>query len=167
MERMLELAELENRQVLEVREAIDLATLVSDARTGLASLSHKKKVVYEVQLEECEGLYGDPFLLLQALANLLRNALTFSPTRGQISVTGQQQNQRYCIQILDQGPGIPDFATAKVFERFYSLPAPEVGKGTGLGLSFVSEVAALHGGEASLTNYADGGAVATLCLPLS
>src|SRR4029453_4542498 len=67
---------------------------------------------------------------------------------------------------LDQGPGIPDYALTRVFERFYSLPRPEGGsRSSGLGLCFVAEVAALHGGRATLENVRDGGAIATLELP--
>ena len=53
--------------------------------------------------------------------------------------------------IADRGPGVPDYALPRVFERFYSLPRPEGGsRSSGLGLCFVAEVAALHGGSATL-----------------
>jgi len=67
----------------------------------------------------------------------------------------------------DHGPGLPDYAKARVFEKFFSLARPATGKrSTGLGLAFVREVAQLHAGSAKLTNHPDGGAVATLTLPL-
>ena len=57
------------------------------------------------------------------------------------------------IEIEDSGPGIPDYASVRVFERFYSLPRPDSGKkSTGLGLCFVKEVAQLHGGSVDLSN---------------
>ena len=66
----------------------------------------------------------------------------------------------------DAGPGVPDYARTRVFERFYSLARPGGGsRGSGLGLPFVAEVAALHDGDATLDNPADGGAVAVLSLP--
>ncbi len=66
----------------------------------------------------------------------------------------------------DQGPGIPEFAEGKVFEKFYSLARPATAKkSTGLGLSFVKEIAELHRGRATLKNQPGGGAVATLSLP--
>ena len=71
------------------------------------------------------------------------------------------------ISIDDSGPGVPDFATERIFERFYSLPRPDSGrKSTGLGLSFVREIALLHGGEATVANRPEGGARAILLLPL-
>ncbi len=72
------------------------------------------------------------------------------------------------ITVRDHGPGIPDYADDKVFERFYSLARPHSQKkSTGLGLAFVKEIASLHGGKVTLRNAGDGvGAVAVLALPL-
>ena len=68
--------------------------------------------------------------------------------------------------VRDRGPGIPDYAHERVFERFYSLPRPDSGqRSSGLGLPFVREVMRLHGGEASLRNRPEGGAEAVLSLP--
>jgi two-component system sensor histidine kinase CreC len=70
------------------------------------------------------------------------------------------------IAVEDSGPGVPDYALARVFERFYSLPRPDTGrKSSGLGLSIVREIARLHGGEAELANRPGGGARATLTVP--
>jgi two-component system sensor histidine kinase CreC len=68
--------------------------------------------------------------------------------------------------VSDHGPGVPDYALPRVFERFYSLPRPQGGsRSSGLGLCFVAEVAALHGGQARLANRDEGGARASLVLP--
>jgi two-component system sensor histidine kinase CreC len=68
--------------------------------------------------------------------------------------------------IEDRGPGMPDYALPRVFERFYSLPRPRTErKSTGLGLALVREIAHLHGGEATLANRPEGGARATLTIP--
>lgn len=66
--------------------------------------------------------------------------------------------------MTDNGRGIPDFALARVFERFYSLPREDGHKSSGLGLAFVREVARLHQGDISLRNRPEGGVVATLQL---
>ena len=72
------------------------------------------------------------------------------------------------MSVRDHGPGIPDYAEQKVFEKFYSLARPHSRKkSTGLGLSFVQEIAELHQGRATLGNGVDGGALATLSLPLA
>jgi len=70
--------------------------------------------------------------------------------------------------VRDHGPGIPEYAEDKVFEKFYSLARPHSNKkSTGLGLSFVKEIAELHHGRVSLKNAAGGGALAALSLPLT
>ena len=72
------------------------------------------------------------------------------------------------MTIRDHGPGIPEFADAKVFEKFFSLARPHSKrKSTGLGLAFVKEIAELHHGRVTLRNATGGGALATLSLPCS
>ena len=69
------------------------------------------------------------------------------------------------LTVTDQGPGIPDYALQKVFDKFFSLQRPESGeKSTGLGLNFVREVAELHNGQARLENRSEKGARATLVI---
>src|SRR5678815_5683346 len=68
----------------------------------------------------------------------------------------------------DEGPGIPEFARTRVFEKFFSLERPDTGKkSTGLGLNFVKEAAALHGGTIDLNNLPERGLRARLNLPVS
>jgi len=79
-----------------------------------------------------------------------------------VRATGRQVE----LAVRDRGPGLPEYARDRVFEKFFSLARPDTGKkSTGLGLALVKEVAALHGGSAKLANHPDGGAVATLTLP--
>ncbi|MCU7920467.1 MAG: two-component system sensor histidine kinase CreC [Candidatus Thiodiazotropha sp. (ex Epidulcina cf. delphinae)] len=165
IDRMLELAALEKCRELEHREPIDVTALVDDVTAAMAPLCKKKSISLDMDLEPAKDLEGDPFLLRQALTNLLQNALKFSSVGGVITITARRHDGLFCFQITDQGPGIPLYAEDKVFERFYSLPAPNERKGTGLGLSFVHEIAALHGGNASLENGKESGAVASLCIP--
>ena len=112
---------------------------------------------------------GDPFLLRQALGNLLDNAIDFAPEGSEVVLALRRAARHSAVlTVRDHGPGIPDYAQAKVFEKFYSLARPHSQKkSTGLGLAFVREIAALHGGRIELANAAGGGAVATLTLPLS
>ena len=109
---------------------------------------------------------GDVFLLRRALGNLIDNAVAFSPPAGTVELVVEQVEGQVRFIVRDRGPGIPDYAQERVFERFYSLPRPEGGqRSSGLGLPFVREVMRLHGGEATLHNRSDGGAEAVLSLP--
>ena len=84
-----------------------------------------------------------------------------------ITLTTLEDEATHCIQIYNSGELIPEYAEARLFERFYSLPRPDGSpKSTGLGLAIVREVVKLHGGDISLFN-ADNmqGVVAELVLP--
>jgi two-component system sensor histidine kinase CreC len=108
---------------------------------------------------------GDPFLLQQAVGNLIDNAIDFAPENSPLEIIVAACDCGCEIRVRDHGAGAPDFALPRLFERFFSLPRPATGrKSTGLGLAFVQEVARLHGGSASFANHPDGGAVATLRL---
>ncbi|MCC5022939.1 MAG: hypothetical protein J6386_09170 [Candidatus Synoicihabitans palmerolidicus] len=106
------------------------------------------------------------FLLLQAVINLVRNVIEFSPRDGTVDVYCGAVEGEWEVAVVDQGPGIPDYAKARVFDRFYSLPRPVSGqKSTGLGLSFVQEIIVRHGGKVGLDNAVKHGARAWLKLP--
>jgi two-component system sensor histidine kinase CreC len=106
--------------------------------------------------------------LHRAVTNLVANALDFSPDGGTVTLALQVRRNSVELSVRDQGPGVPDYAEHKVFEKFYSLARPHSHrKSTGLGLAFVKEIAALHQGRATLKNLVDGGALATLSLPLA
>jgi two-component system sensor histidine kinase CreC len=161
IDKLLALAAVEHKQQLEVRERIDLLALVEDAATQCA------KGGIGIRVDGATSVVsGDPFLLRQAIVNLIENAVSFSPAGGTVEVEVGTDAGSCFVRVLDNGPGVPDYALPRVFERFYSLPRPQGGsRSSGLGLCFVAEVAELHGGRASLENRDNGGAVATLALP--
>ena len=104
---------------------------------------------------------GDRFLLRQALLNLGDNAIAFAPKGSTVTWSVGEDSGVVTLSCRDEGPGVPDYATERVFERFYSLSRPRSGeRSSGLGLPFVREVATLHHGRAFLRNCAGGGAIA-------
>src|SRR5690606_11928239 len=122
-------------------------------------------VELELQLEDVGRIEGDPFLLRQALANLVGNAADFAPAGSMVGLRLRREEGEAVFEVTDFGPGIPDYALPRVFERFYSLARPDGGsRSSGLGLCFVAEVAALHGGRAGLANREGGGAIAQLAV---
>ncbi len=166
IDRMLELSALERRGALERIEPVEIAALAAAVRDELAPLAERKKVVLRLELQPDLVVGGDAFLLQRALANLVRNAIDFAPAASVIDVAAFETREHVELRVRDRGPGLPEYARERVFEKFFSLPRPETGrKGTGLGLAFVKEVAQLHGGTVKLVNHADGGALATLTLP--
>ena len=165
LERMLELAGIENRQALGAPETVPLAPLLDEAQNALAAPIRARGLTIEIDSSSALTVQGERFLLLRAGINLLDNAVAFSPVGGVVQIGAHAADDMVCLQIRDQGPGIPDYARERVFERFFSLPREDGRKGTGLGLSFVREIAALHGGSISLEAAAGSGTLVVLCLP--
>lgn len=166
IDRLLELSALQRRGVLERVEAVDVARLAEAVRDETLTQAAAKSLAIVVAIEPGLAVDGDAFLLQRALANLVRNAIDFAPAASQIEIRARAKGRNVEIAVRDRGPGLPDYAGHRVFEKFFSLPRPDTGKkGTGLGLAFVREVAQLHGGTARLANHPHGGAVATLTLP--
>ena len=115
----------------------------------------RKSLGVRDELGQGQVVQGDPFLIGQALQNLLDNAIDFSPAQGELWLRLQKEGDGIEWSVRDQGPGIPDYARERLFERFYSLPRGEAqDKGSGLGLCLVKEVSDLHGGQVWVENVA-------------
>lgn len=169
IDKLLALAAVEHRQRIEQPEPVALAVLVDDAVAQVETEASAAGVsLVRDDVDAAVVVEGDPFLLRQAIANLLDNAIDFAPRGSAIEVALQRQGDMLRVSVADRGPGVPDYAIGRVFERFYSLPRPAGGsRSSGLGLCFVAQVAELHGGHATLANREGGGAVATLDLPIA
>ncbi|WP_133501530.1 two-component system sensor histidine kinase CreC [Cognatilysobacter terrigena] len=167
IDKLLALAAVEHRQRLEAPQPVDIATLIDAVQADCRERLRAKGQTIDVALApDLPAPVGDAFLLRQALANLVENASDFAPEGSAIELTASREGDGIALQVLDRGAGIPDYATGRVFERFYSLPRPGgASRSSGLGLSFVAEVADLHGGSASLRNRDGGGADARIILP--
>ncbi len=167
VERLLRLAEVEKRSGLQHLEAVSLRELIRQLVNDKSPILVQKQLTIANMISEELIVEGERFLLRQAISNLLDNAIDFSSPGGTITLSGNVQGERVNISIDDNGPGIPDYAQQRIFERFYSLPRPDGGqKSTGLGLTLVCEVVQLHGGEIHIGNRPDGGARAELILTL-
>jgi len=164
----MELTALETRRVLQRTQPVALATLLDDVAAGAQAAASARDVRVTLDLRAQPTVEGDPFLLRRAVSNLLDNAIDFAPSGSNVDLRLEADARHARIVVRDHGPGIPDYARDKVFEKFYSLARPHSKrKSTGLGLAFVKEIAALHRGRIELVNAKGGGALATLALPLA
>ncbi|MGK4476635.1 beta-lactam sensor histidine kinase BlrB [Aeromonas molluscorum] len=166
IERMLQLARLESGQDRE-RQAVEPSSLGEGVAAARQIVADRRNITLSRSLKPARPQHWDPLLVGQALGNLIDNALDFSPTAGLLAIEGEPTPDGYRFRVKDQGPGIPDFALPRIFERFYSLPRPNGAKSSGIGLSFAAEVARQHGGSLTLHNGKQGGVLAELWLPTS
>jgi signal transduction histidine kinase len=110
---------------------------------------------------------GDPERVHQVVANLLENAVRYSPDGGQVSLEARAGNGRVLIEVADEGPGIPEGDAHRVFERFYRAdPArSSADGGTGLGLAIARWIVDLHGGHIRVERNEPRGCRMVVALP--
>ena len=170
IDRLLALSALESRKKLDHPEAIPLADLAHAVCAQLQPAAEARGLRLDLACDGQPEVLGESFLLESALHNLLQNAIDFSPEGGaiRIRVSSDAAARNAEITVEDEGPGIPDYALPRLFERFYSLARPGTGrKSSGLGLCFVREAAALHHGSIHVENRTDAaGTRAVMWLPL-
>ncbi|OYO31880.1 two-component system sensor histidine kinase CreC [Janthinobacterium sp. PC23-8] len=166
IDRLLALVRVEKQQRLDAPEPIAVAPLLAQVAQDAAASLAARGLLLDVSAIDAQ-VAGDALLLRQALGNLLDNAIGFAPQGSRIDLQAAGSGKGIAISVRDRGDGIPPYALERVFERFYSLPRPQAGKSTGLGLPFVREVALLHGGTVNVGNHDEGGALASLWLPVA
>jgi two-component system sensor histidine kinase CreC len=150
-DRQLQLATLERADRLTHVETVPLHALLREAAESAAPVAAARGLTLAQLCEGGDEVQGDRLLLRQAFDNLLRNALDFAPAASTVTLAASADTRGVWLSVQDEGPGIPDYARERIFDRFYSLPRPGSGrKSTGLGLNFVREVAHLHGGRVEI-----------------
>ncbi|WP_374581259.1 two-component system sensor histidine kinase CreC [Pseudoduganella sp.] len=166
IDKLLALVRVEKQQRIDEAEPVDMRSLLQDVAGDFRARLEARALQLDIEVDDTPQVRGDALLLRQALGNLLDNAIGFAPRGSTLRLAARIQGAQLEVSVTDAGPGIPQYAEGRLFERFYSLPRPDGAKSTGLGLPFVREVAALHGGSAQVVNAPGGGCRAALLLPL-
>jgi two-component system, OmpR family, sensor histidine kinase CreC len=153
IDKLLRLAEVEQMRELGAKEKVDLASLTEERLQAAEARLQLKQLRVHAQLDGHPSVMGDRFLIAQAIQNLIDNAIDFSPVAGELTLVLSADAQGTTWRISDQGPGLPEYARDRIFERFYSLARGDAqDKSSGLGLCLVKEVMALHGGSVRVHN---------------
>ncbi len=163
VEDLLLLARLDQVREAET-EPVDLAVLAADACSDAVAADRQRKVTLDAP--EPVVVVGDQDHLRQAVANLVSNALTHTPSETPLEVSARRDGVFATITVRDHGPGLDEDALDHVFDRFWQADRARAGSGAGLGLAIVAGIAGEHGGSASATNAEGGGAAFTLRLPI-
>ena len=145
---LLRIARIEAGHRAEGFVPVDLAELARDVADYYEPLAEARDQSLEVMAVPGVQVAGDRGLLFQALANLLDNAIKYTPAGGRIAISlaGAGPGSAKLV-VSDNGPGIPAAARSRIFQRFFRLEASRSTPGSGLGLSLVEAVARLHGIE--------------------
>jgi heavy metal sensor kinase len=169
-ESLLELSRADAGHVQLQRTDIALLNVAQEAHSMVEVLAEEKDQMIEIAGDANIFVSADRLLVRQAIANLLDNAIKYSPTNSRITTQVQLGTKNTAwLDISDEGPGIPVEHRFHIFDRFYRIdPARsrELG-GVGLGLSITRWVVEAHGGEISLNSQEGQGATFRVSLPVA
>ena len=161
---LLRISEIEAGSRRSAFAGFDLAPVLADIAELYGAVAEEKEVALAVELPTHLPAYGDQALVQQAVANLLDNAVKFSPPGSTVRLAVRSRGGQVDIVVADQGPGIPEADRTRATERFFRGETARSTPGAGLGLALVQAVAQLHGGALVLEDAAPG-LLARLVLP--
>lgn len=165
VDHLLHITRIESSVVEPRRDWCEVSEILDEATSSVADVlaGHPVKISAP---EDLPLLHADNMLLSQALSNILHNAAIYTPTPAAIEIDARIRENVLRISVRDHGPGLPDGAEKKVFEKFYRAPGSPAG-GTGLGLAIARGLMRAQGGDLTAHNHPDGGAVFVMELPVS
>ncbi len=157
VDRILDLAKLENLNALNDISKFDLSALIKQQLQQSQALIDANYCTVDIKhLDQAVMVQGDALLLRQCIGNLIDNAIENSPKAGYMRISYQEVNGQHQLNINNQGH-LDDYVIERAFERFFSAQTQEgVRKRTGLGLSFAREIMLLHQGTITLSNVENG-----------
>lgn len=151
LEEMLLLARQEEGKLSLSFEQVDLKVLAKDTLASLRHVAGARGVKFKEAMPSAPAILdGDPALLRRVVDNLVTNAIKFSPPGGTVEVQISTHRDRVALEVLDEGPGVPEESRDRIFEKYEIVKVREAGgPQTGLGLAFCRMVVEAHGGTVS------------------
>jgi two-component system sensor histidine kinase SenX3 len=164
---LIELSRLQGAERLPDLVAVDVDKLVVEAISRYRVVAEKARIV--INTDDATGfqVLGDETLLVTAIANLISNAIAYSPEASTVSISRRQVGDNIEIAVTDRGIGIAQADQERVFERFFRVDKARsrATGGTGLGLAIVKHIAANHNGSIRLWSRRGTGSTFTLSIP--
>lgn len=170
VERVLQLATLENEGLRLKRETVDMHKVIDDVRNAFLLQLQERSGELHVDTKSADlRVSGDPVHLTNALFNLVDNAVKYSPDRPWVRIEAANDGRQVRIAVEDHGIGIKREDLKNVFQRFFRVHTGNVHnvKGFGLGLHYVQQVARAHGGTVHVESVFGKGSTFTLELPVT
>lgn len=147
-----------------------LSSLLEQALAEMVPLFEAKKIALETKMDSSiPSIFMDSEKMLQALRNLLGNAVKFTPDGGRIRVDVVKEEKKVKVSVQDSGPGIPKEYLSTIFNKFQQVSSTETygSKGTGLGLAIAKHIVTSHGGEIWAESQPGEGSTFCFVLPLA
>jgi signal transduction histidine kinase len=160
---ILRIGEVEHGQRRAGFRDVDLADVVREATDLYEPIAEEKGIAVHLRIETMSPVRGDGDLLFEAVANLLDNAIKFTPRNGRVEVCLREGSNGPAVRVVDSGPGIAAADLTKVLRRFYRADRSRQTPGTGLGLSLVASIVRLHGFDLVLEDRAAGCCIEIEC----
>jgi signal transduction histidine kinase len=142
---LLRIAEIEHSRRLEGFGEVQLAALMREVGDLYEPIAEDKRVTLRVEAADEATVHGDRDLLFEAIANLVDNAVKFTPEGGRVELALLHREGEIVIRVSDTGPGISEIERHAVTKRFYRSDKSRRTEGLGLGLSLVAAIVKLHG----------------------
>jgi len=149
----LDMAEVDAGVTNGSKEAIDLSKLIQDLCELFEAVAEEKHILLQVNLDPDCNVVGIKHHLQRMVANLLDNALKYTPSGGQVHISLTRSLNECHLTVSDTGVGIPEPDQSRVFERFFRCDHSRSQEGSGLGLSYARSVARAHGGDIIVANH--------------
>jgi signal transduction histidine kinase len=165
LETMLDVSAAETGTLPLRRERLDLGTVLTDAVDLYREVAEEKNITLHLDLPAAVLVDGDTLRLGQAVANLLDNALKYTPAGGRVHLAARMEPGFGVIEVSDTGPGVPPAEREKIWRRLYRGDASRSQRGLGLGLSLVKAIVEAHHGTVAVDEADGGGARFTVRLP--
>jgi heavy metal sensor kinase len=146
-------------------QEMDIGAVVRDACELFRSPAEDKDIRLVCDAPGNFSISGDNRMIQRMIANLLDNAIKYTPAGGSIEMTVNTVNDAAAITVKDTGIGISEKDMSRIFERFYRCDPSRSEAGIGLGLSFARAIARAHGGDITVTSIPDQGSIFKVTLP--
>lgn len=162
---LMDISEAESGAMPLNREPVRLADVVARAVELYRDVADAKGVSITVSLREDIVAPADRVRLEQVAANLLDNAVKYTPRNGQVFVGVESEDRRALLRVRDTGVGIPPAELPHIWDRLFRGDISRAERGLGLGLSLVKAIVEAHGGSVSVTSEPGHGSTFTVALP--
>ncbi len=166
LQTLMDISEAETGVMRLEHRDVDLRGLCSDAVDMYEHVAEEQGIGLALQEGEPVVAHVDPTRIMQAVTNLVDNAIKYSDTGGQVKIAVWRDNDVGVIEVVDDGGGIEEADLPRIWERLYRADASRTRQGLGLGLSFVKAVVEAHHGTVAVDSQVDRGSTFTLRLPL-